>query len=73
MQCGRGPLVLRARAVVLKRIARMVSGKGAMPGVNVVSVMTGIRIVIHQANVVRVDSSSQRSERRQCAGRGQRQ
>lgn len=58
---------------MLKRITRVVSGKGGIPGVNVVSVMTCIRIVIHQVNVTRVDSSSQHSEYRQCAKRGQHQ
>jgi hypothetical protein len=47
VQRGRSPLVLRADAVALKRIAGTVSGKGGVPSVNVLSVMIGIRIVIH--------------------------
>lgn len=71
VQPGRSPLVPRAGAVARKRIAGMVSGKSGIPSVNVVSVMIGVRIVIHYANVVRADSSSQCSEHRQCAERGQ--
>jgi hypothetical protein len=71
MQGGRNPLVPKPGIVVLKRIAGMIGGKGGMPGVKVVSVTTGKRIVIHQANVVRADSSSQCSEYRQCAECGQ--
>jgi hypothetical protein len=59
VQRSRSPLVLRADTVTLKRIAGMVGGKGDAPDVYVVSVMTGVRIVIHQVNIVRADSSSQ--------------
>ena len=47
MQRGRSPLVPSPGTVTLKRIAGMVSGKGGVPSVNVVSVMIDIRIVIH--------------------------
>jgi hypothetical protein len=61
----------RPGTVTFKRIAGVVGGKADVPGVNVLSVMVGTRIVIHQANVATVDSSSQCSERRQSAERGQ--
>ena len=67
MQRGCSPLVPEPGIVMLKRIAGMISGKGGVPGVNVVSVTIGRRIVIHQVNVARADSSSQCSEYRQCA------
>ena len=67
MQRGRSPLVPKPGIVMLKRIAGMISGKGGVPGVNVAGVTIGRRIVIHQVNLVRADSSSQCSERRQCA------
>jgi hypothetical protein len=51
VQRGRSPLVPKPGVVVLKRIAGMVGGKGDMPGVNVVNVMIGVRIVTHLANV----------------------
>jgi len=72
MQGGRCPLTPRPGCVTLERIARMVCRKGGVPGVNVISVMISVRIVTHQANVVRADSDSQCSEHRQCAERGQR-
>jgi hypothetical protein len=71
MQRGRSPLPSRPSTVTLKRIAGMVSGKRRMPGVKVISVMIRIRIVTHHANVASIDSSSQCSEHRQCAERGQ--
>ena len=71
MQRGRSPLMPKPGIVMLKRVAGMVSGKGGVPSVNIVSVTIGIRIVIHKANVVRADSSSQCSESRQCAEGGQ--
>jgi hypothetical protein len=67
MQRGRSPLMPKPHIVMLKRIAGMISGKGGVPGVNVVSVTIGRRIVIHQVKVARADSSSQCSEHRQCA------
>ena len=71
MQRGRSPLVPKPSIVMLKRVAGMISGKGGIPGVNVVSVTTSKRIVIHQANLARADSSSQCSEHRQRAECGQ--
>src|SRR5437773_12429971 len=71
MQSGRSPLVPKPDIVMLKRIAGMISGKGGVPRVDVVSVTIGRRIVTHQANVARADSNSQCSEHRQCAERGQ--
>ena len=71
MQRGRSPLVPKPGIVMLKRVAGMIGGKGNVPGVNVVSVTIGRRIVIHQTNIVRADSSGQCSERRQCAECGQ--
>jgi hypothetical protein len=47
VQRGRSPLVLRADTVMLKRIAGVVGDKGGVPGVSVISVIIGIRIVIH--------------------------
>ena len=47
VQRGRSPLVLRPGTVALKLVAGMAYGKGGIPSVNVVSVMIGIRIVIH--------------------------
>jgi hypothetical protein len=73
MQRGRSPLVPKPGIVMLKRIAGMISGKSSVPAVNVVSVTIGRRIVIHQANVARADTSSQRSECRQCAECGHHQ
>jgi hypothetical protein len=71
MQRGRSPLPSRPGTVTLKHIAGMVSGKSRVPGVNVISVMICVRIVTHSANIASIDSSSQYSERRQCAERGQ--
>ena len=47
MQRGRSPLPPRPGTVTLKQIAGMVSGKGSVPSVSVVSVMIDIRIVTH--------------------------
>jgi hypothetical protein len=47
MQRGRSPLPPRPGTVTLKHIAGMVSGKGSVPSVSVVSVMIDIRIVTH--------------------------
>lgn len=47
MQRGRSPLVPKPGIVTFKRIAGMVSGKGGVPSVDVVSVMTDVRIVSH--------------------------
>jgi hypothetical protein len=47
MQRGRSPLPPRPGIVTLKQIAGMVSGKGSVPSVSVVSVMIDIRIVTH--------------------------
>jgi hypothetical protein len=71
VQGGRRPLVLSADAITLELIAGMLIGKGDAPGAYVVSVMAGVRIVIHWTNVARVDSNSQRSECRQRAEPGQ--
>ena len=47
MQRGRSPLPPRPGTATLKHIAGMVSGKGSVPSVSVVSVMIDIRIVTH--------------------------
>jgi len=49
-QRGCHPLVPRSGTVPLECIAGVASGKGVVPSLNVISVMTDVRIVIHRAN-----------------------